>query len=83
MDAPVGPGSQELAIADTATGLIRNNEPGTWSAHSDGSCRTGRWISPVLFYCRLEPLLDGQKIGAFAFRPTFTLHAARARRSAA
>ena len=65
------PGSQEPAIADTATGLIRNNEPGTWSAHSDGSCRTGLWVPAVLFYRRLEALLDGEQIGSFAFRPTF------------
>ena len=65
------PGSQEPAIADTATGLIRNNEPGTWSAHSDGSCRTGLWIPAVLFYRRLEALLDGEQIGSFAFRSTF------------
>ena len=64
------PGSQEPAIADTATGLIRNNEPGTWSAHSDGSCRTGLWIPAVLFYRRLEALLDGEQIGSFAFRST-------------
>jgi AraC-like DNA-binding protein len=65
------PGSQEPAIADTATGLIRNNEPGTWSDHTDGSCRTGLCVPAVLFYRRLEALLDGEQIGSFAFRPTF------------
>jgi AraC-like DNA-binding protein len=65
------PGSQEPAIADTATGLIRNNEPGTWSAHSDGSCRTGVWVPVRLLYRRLEALLDEQRIASFAFHPTF------------
>jgi AraC-like DNA-binding protein len=58
-------------IADTETGLIRDNEPGTWSDHTDGSCRTGLCVPAVLFYRRLETLLDGEQIGSFAFRPTF------------
>ena len=65
------PGSQEPVIANTETGLIRNNEPGTWSDHADGSCRTGLCVPAVLFYRRLEALLDGEQIGSFAFRPTF------------
>src|SRR5215831_4961691 len=65
------PGLQEPAIADTTTGLIRNNEPDTWSDHTDGSCRTGLCVPAVLFYRRLEALLDGEQIGSFAFRPTF------------
>src|SRR5215472_5407403 len=65
------PGSQEPAIANTATGLIRNNEPGTWSDHSDGSCRTGLCVPAKLLYRRLEALLDGQNIKSFAFQPTF------------
>jgi len=65
------PGLQEPAIADTTTGLIRNNEPDTWSDHTDGSCRTGLCVPAKLLYRRLEALLDGEKIGSFAFRPTF------------
>jgi AraC-like DNA-binding protein len=65
------PGSQEPAIANTATGLVRNNEPGTWSDHSDGNCRTGLCVPAKLLYRRLETLLDGQNIKSFAFHPTF------------
>ena len=65
------PGLQEPAIANATTGLIRNNEPGTWSDHSDGSCRTGLCVPTKLLYRRLEALLDGQNIKSFAFQPTF------------
>jgi AraC-like DNA-binding protein len=65
------PSLQEPAIADTTTGLIRNNEPGTWSDQTDGSHRTGLCVPAKLLYRRLEALLDGAQIGSFAFRPTF------------
>src|SRR5262249_58448019 len=47
------------------------NGPGSWSDPTEGSCGTGLCVPAVLFYRRLEALLDGEQIGSFAFRPTF------------
>jgi AraC-like DNA-binding protein len=67
----VVPGSDEPAVGNAATGLIRNNEPGTWSAQSDGSSRLGLWVPLKLLRQRLEALLDGQRVEFVRFSSEF------------
>jgi AraC-like DNA-binding protein len=65
------PGSDEPAIGNAATGLIRDNEPGTWSAQSDRSSRLGLWVPTKLLCRRLEALLDGQRTEFVRFSNEF------------
>jgi AraC-like DNA-binding protein len=65
------PGSDQPAIGNTATGLMRDNEPGTWSAQSDGSSRMGLWIPTNLLHRRLEALLEGQRAEFAGFSSEF------------
>jgi AraC-like DNA-binding protein len=67
------PGSDEPVFANSATGLIRGDEPGTLSATSDDSSRIGLWIPAGLLHRRLEALLDGQRVESLAFQPMFDL----------
>ena len=65
------PGADEAVIGDTATGLMRNNEPGTWSAQSDRSSRMGLWVPTSLLHRKLEALLDGQRAEFAGFSNEF------------
>jgi AraC-like DNA-binding protein len=67
----VVPGSNKPAVGNAATGLIRDNEPGTWSAQSDGSRRQGLWVPLGLLRQRLEALLDGQRVEFVRFSNEF------------
>ena len=65
------PGSDEPAIGNAATGLVRDNEPGIWSAQSDGSSRLGLWVPATLLYRRLPALLDEQRVEFVRFSNEF------------
>jgi AraC-like DNA-binding protein len=67
----VRPGSDEPTIGNSATGLIRDNASGIWSAQSDGSSRQGLWVPAELLCHRLEVLLEGQRVGSIAFTAEF------------
>jgi AraC-like DNA-binding protein len=65
------PGSDEPTIGNAATGLIRDNEPGTWSAQSDGSSRIGLWVPTNRLHRKLEALLEGQRAEFVGFSNEF------------
>jgi AraC-like DNA-binding protein len=67
----VRPGSDEAAIGNSTTGLIRDNASGIWSTQSDGSSRQGLWIPAGLLRQRLEVLLEGQRVGSLALPAEF------------
>jgi AraC-like DNA-binding protein len=67
----IRPGMDEPAIGNTATGLMRDNEPGTWSAQSDGSSRIGLWVPTNLLHRRLEALLEGRRAEFAGFSNEF------------
>lgn len=65
------PGSDEPAIGNAATGVIRGSEPGTRSTSSDASTRLNLWLPAGLLRRKLETLLDGQRVETVAFQPSF------------
>lgn len=67
----VRPGSGEPTIGNSATGLIRDNTCGIWSAQSDCSSRQGLWVPARLLRQRLEILLEGQRVGSLALPAEF------------
>jgi AraC-like DNA-binding protein len=50
---------------------MRDNEPGTWSAQSDGSSRIGLWLPTNLLHRKLEALLEGQRAEFAGFSSEF------------
>src|SRR6516162_5451747 len=65
------PGSSEPAISTPAAGVIRGNDPGTWSSASDGNSRLVLLVPAMLLRRRLEALLDGPKVETVEFGPAF------------
>jgi hypothetical protein len=64
-------GSSEPTIGSPATGVIRGNDPGTWSTASDGNSRLVLFVPAMLLCRRLEALLDGRKVETVEFGPAF------------
>jgi AraC-like DNA-binding protein len=64
-------GSDEPTIGNSATGLIRDNASGIWSAQSDGNSRQGLWVPAGLLRHRLEVLLEGKRAGSLALPAKF------------
>jgi AraC-like DNA-binding protein len=67
----VRPGSDEPTIGNSATGLIRDNASGIWSAQSDGNSRQGLWVPAGLLRQRLEVLLEGERANSLALPAAF------------
>jgi AraC-like DNA-binding protein len=65
------PGSDEAAVGNVATGLIRASGARHWAAWSDDNIRLNLSLPAGLLRRSLEALLDGQKVESVAFRPTF------------
>ena len=65
------PGSREPTIGTPAAGLIRGNDPGTWSSASDGNSRLVLLVPAMPLCQRLEALLDGPKVETVEFAPAF------------
>jgi AraC-like DNA-binding protein len=65
------PGSDEAAVGNVATGLIRASGARHWDTWSDDNIRLVLSLPAGLLRQRLEALLDGQKVESVAFRPMF------------
>ena len=65
------PGSDEAAVGNVATGLIRASGARHWDTWSDDNIRLVLSLPAGLLRPRLEALLDGQKVESVAFRPMF------------
>jgi AraC-like DNA-binding protein len=61
----------EPAFAQSPAGVIHTDEPGFQGITSDSNMRFGLVLPTKVIRQKLDTVLDGQKVGALAFQPSF------------